>query len=389
MRRVFRSFALLSAVFLLFVVAGCGSGTTDTENANTANTNANTQSEAAEKFTGEQLDNLLAPVALYPDPLLAQMLPASTFPDDVSDAAQYVRTNGDKGLEDQDWPVSVKSVSHYPDALYYMADNPEWTTSLGQAFALQPVDVMDSIQRLRLRARDSGVLETTPEQEVLVEGDTVGIYPAQPASLFIPRYDPQEVYYDRGESGGNGLVSKLITFGAGVAVGIWLNNAFDWGNDRVYYHGWRGDEGWTRRTRSHYGWDDDYYRDSHYVNDRYRDIYINRDVIYRPVRYERIRIYDRIFPRLTYANRRDKKVPGRGDEMRRQDPGRPVEKGPPPGRIKDRGRPAGKDDDDRGRGKPDDKGREEPGKSGGREDKGGPASDKGRSDTKGKGKGKN
>lgn len=396
MRSIFKAFALFAGLALLILSVGCGTETADPNNANAANSNANanTESEAAEKFTNEQIDNLVAPIALYPDPLLAQMLPASTFPEDISSAATYVKANGDKDLERQDWPVSVKSVAHYPDALYYMADNPEWTTSLGQAYALQPVDVMDSIQRMRLRARDAGVLDSTPEQEVLVEGDVVRIYPAQPERLYVPQYDPQEVYYERNDNGGNGLVTKLITFGAGVATGIWLNHLFDWGDDRVYYHGWRDDNRWAVRTREHYRWGDDYYRDSYYVDDRWRDIRINRDVIYRPVRYDRIRIYDRIFPRVTYKSRRYKEVPGRGDEMRRQDPGRPIEKGPPPGQLKKGGAPGGppagrpddrgKPGDDRGRGKPgNDRGkpdndRGKPAKSGGPDKKGGPPSDKGK-----------
>ncbi|HUF04383.1 MAG TPA: DUF3300 domain-containing protein [Aridibacter sp.] len=381
MKSIFKTFALSAGLNLLIFSAGCGTETADLNNANTANSNANAESEAAENFTNDQIDNLVAPIALYPDPLLAQMLPASTFPDDVSNAATYFRANGDKGLDDQDWPVSVKSVAHYPDALYYMADNPDWTTSLGQAYALQPVDVMDGIQRLRLRARDAGVLETTREQEVLVEGNVLRIYPAQPERMYVPRYDPQEVYYERNNNDGGGLVSKLVTFGAAAATGIWLNQLFDWGDDRVYYHGWQDDDPWVSRTRDHYRWDDNYYRDSYYVDDRWRDVSINRDVIYRPVRYDRITIYDRIFPRVTYRNRRYKEVPGRGDEMRRQDPGRPVEKGPPPGLRKKDGAPGGPPagrPDDRGRGKPDNKGKGRPPKSGGPDKKGGPPSDKGK-----------
>jgi len=126
------------------------------------------------------------------------------------------------------------------------------------------------------------------------------------------------------------------------------------------------------------------------VNDRYRDIVINRDIIYRPVRYDRITVYDRIYPGLTYKNRRYKEVPGLGDEMRRQDPGRPVEKGPPPGQIKkdkydDRGGPPNKVDKP-GNGPAMDKGKPGPAKEkgpadkkGGKPDKAGPSSDKGKS----------
>lgn len=407
MNKLLKLLVIASVLAIVFAAIGCGDGSTGTETAgNTADNAQNAgEKEAAEKFSEGELDNLLAPIALYPDPLLAQVLPASTFPDDVATAAKYVKSNGKEGIDDQDWPVAVKSVAYYPDALYELADDSERMTAIGQAYTLQPNDVLDSIQRLRLRAYDNGALRTSKELEVVRNDGNISLYPAQPEYLYVPRYQPQEVYYESGRSGGggDGLVSSLVKFGAGVATGLWLNNMFDWGGRRVYYHGWRDDNVWVVRTRDHYRWDDNYYRDSYYVNDRYRTIYVNRDIIYAPVRYDRIRVYDAVFPGVTYKNRRYKEVPGLGDEMRRQDPGRPIEKGPPPGQIKkdkydDRGGPPAIDSK-KDRGNPGDRGGSDKGSDKGRSGgnspaKGGkdsgPAKGKGKPNNGGsKGKGKN
>jgi len=104
-------------------------------------------------FTSEQLDNLLAPIALYPDPLLAQVLLAATFPDQLGEAAGFVRSNSDvNAIDTQAWEVSIKSVAHYPSVLNMLADQLDWATALGQAYVNQPEDVMDAVQRLRAQA---------------------------------------------------------------------------------------------------------------------------------------------------------------------------------------------------------------------------------------------
>src|SRR5580692_6456369 len=100
-------------------------------------------------LSGDQLDQLLGPIALYPDPLLAELLPASTFPTEIVMADRYLQGGGDPGqIENQPWDPSVQAMAHYPDVLKWMDDNLTWTTALGQAFANQQQDVMDSIQRL-------------------------------------------------------------------------------------------------------------------------------------------------------------------------------------------------------------------------------------------------
>src|SRR5258707_8533139 len=101
-------------------------------------------------FSPDQLDNLTAAIALYPDPLLAQVLLAATFPDQIDEASRFVRSDGSPDdIDSQPWDVSVKAVAHYPEVLEMMADKLDWTTSLGQAYVNQSTDVMDSVQRLR------------------------------------------------------------------------------------------------------------------------------------------------------------------------------------------------------------------------------------------------
>src|SRR6266566_1433375 len=116
------------------------------------------QGPSYENLSPEQLDNLLSPIALYPDPLLAQLFIAATFPDQVEEAARYVRANGQNGVDDQYWDVSVRAIAHYPAVVEMMADKIDWTTSVGQAYVNQSTDVASSVQHLRHMARDAGNL---------------------------------------------------------------------------------------------------------------------------------------------------------------------------------------------------------------------------------------
>jgi hypothetical protein len=139
-----------------------------------------------EPYTADQLDNLLAPIALYPDPLLAQVLVAATFVDQIDEAARWVRSYDQNGVDDQRWDVSVRAVAHYPTVLDMMDDNLDWTTAVGQAYVYQSTDMMASIQRLRAMAQAQDNLVTTPQQEVVVEGGYISIWPANPMYLYVP-----------------------------------------------------------------------------------------------------------------------------------------------------------------------------------------------------------
>jgi len=208
-------------------------------------------------LTPEELDDLLAPIALYPDPLIAQILPAATFVDQIGDAARHVREFGKSArIDDQGWDVSVKAVAHYPEVLFMMEENYQWTVSLGQAFIYQQQDVMDTVQRLRADARAQGNLYSTREQQVIYETEVIRIVPASPQYVYVPVYDPRVVYWEQYNP-----VYPFITFSVGFAIGAWLNRDCNWRERRVYYHGWRGG-GWVSRARPH-------------IRDR-RGVYINR-----------------------------------------------------------------------------------------------------------------
>ncbi len=208
-------------------------------------------------FTNDELDKLLAPIALYPDPLLAQILPASTYPAEVADAEAWLNHGGDvSSIDEQDWAESVRAIAHYPDILHMMAGSMDWTANLGDAFLHQPEDVTDSIQRLRWRARAVGNLAGNAEQSVIVEGDYIQIVPAQPQYLYVPQYDTSVVYVQGPAPG----ISPFIAFGFGLMIGDWLSMDFDWGHHHVIYHGWNR-PGWVNHARP-------------YVH--VRNVYVNR-----------------------------------------------------------------------------------------------------------------
>ncbi len=240
-------------------------------------------------FSPEQLDNLVAPIALYPDPLLSQVLLAATFVDQVDEAGRFVRANGPNGIDEQYWDVSVKAVAHYPAVISMMADRLDWTTSLGQAYVSQSTDVMMSIQRLRHMAHSQGNLISTPQQEVIVQGEYIRIDPYQPRYIYVPVYDPAIVYYRRPAFG------FAIVFGAGLLIGAWLNHDCDWGGRRIFYHGWEGG-GWVGRARPVI------VVNNIYVNNHYRTVVVNRTVVNRTVNYNNLNRYNSIHREVNYNN---------------------------------------------------------------------------------------
>src|SRR5512142_3088855 len=165
------------------------------------NTEGSAQSSGTNAtFTQEELDQMLAPIALYPDSLLAQILVAATFPNDVVEADQWVRQNEDlKGdnlnaaLDKMDWDLSVKALVPFPKVLAMMSDKLDWTKRLGDAFLAQENDVMDTVQSLRAKAYAQGNLKSTNQQKVVVKGESVIIEPANPRVVYVPAYNPAVV----------------------------------------------------------------------------------------------------------------------------------------------------------------------------------------------------
>ncbi|HYV98988.1 MAG TPA: DUF3300 domain-containing protein [Gemmatimonadaceae bacterium] len=256
---------------------------------------------AAPVFTTEQLDNLVAPIALYPDPILAQVLIAATFPDQLDIAARYVRANGTRGIDEQNWDVSVKAVAHYPPVLNMLADRDDWTTALGQAYASQSSEVMESVQHLRAMAHAQGNLESTREQNVLYDDGYYQIVPAQPRVIYVPTYDPYLVYYR--PLFHVGFYASSWSFGIGFPIGAWLSYDCDWRYRRVYYDGWRGG-GWRVYSYPYIA------VNTVYIHPRYETVYVNRDVWRRPIDYGRFNRYNTVHRTVDWNTRGVAHSPG-------------------------------------------------------------------------------
>ena len=215
--------------------------------------------------TAQQLEELVSPIALYPDTLVAQILAASTYPSQVVEAHRWLDQNaslkGDElaaAVNQQSWDPSIKSLCQFPSVLKTMNDSLSWTSALGQAYYNQPNDVLNTIQVMRKRAMDAGTLKSTPQQTVQVEpgapaSDTSGgqsavpapqqtiiVNPAQPNTVYVPEYNPSSAYgapvqSPPGYTGGELLATGLVSFGAGMLIGSLINNNDnDWGCD---WHG--------------------------------------------------------------------------------------------------------------------------------------------------------
>lgn len=175
-----------------------------------------------------QLDELLGPIALYPDPLIAQILAASTLPTEIVMADRYVSGGGNPNeIDQQPWDPSVQALARYPNVLQWMDQNLDWTTEVGEAFLDQQQDVMDSIQRLRQSAYSFGNLQSTPQEQVINDGGYIEIVPVNPQVIYVPVYQQNQVY----DQTANGV--SFITFGAGFPIGPWLDCDFDWGHHNI------------------------------------------------------------------------------------------------------------------------------------------------------------
>jgi hypothetical protein len=207
--------------------------------------------DSKKPFTPEQLDQLLAPIALYPDALLSQTLMAATYPLEVVEAARWTQANpnlkGDaavQAVKGKDWDVSVKSLVAFPQTLSMMNNNLDWTQKLGDAMIGQQKDVADSVQRLRAKAAAAGNLKTTPQQKVTTQtsgsNSAIVIEPANPEVIYVPYYNPTwaygpwpypaypPVYYPPPPNYGAALATGMM-FGVGVAAGAAMFGGWHWG----------------------------------------------------------------------------------------------------------------------------------------------------------------
>ena len=152
-------------------------------------------------FNQAELDALLAPIALYPDPLLNQVLDASLYPDEVAQAAAWSRANpqlqGDAAMrtvETTPWPPSVKALVAYPEVLARMGESPQWVADLGQAYETHGPYIQTTVQQLRARAQASGYLQSDQYQQVYTQGSEIVVQPAYPNVVYVPYYNPYVVY---------------------------------------------------------------------------------------------------------------------------------------------------------------------------------------------------
>ncbi len=222
--------------------------------AQTDSGSAASSSGTQQVYTDAQLDALLAPIALYPDQLLTQVLMACTYPLQVVEAERWLQEPGNKNLtgdalskalEAQNWDPSVKSLVPFPQILSMMNSKLDWMQQVGYAMTTQQADVFSSVQRLRKQAQEAGNLKSTPQQTVSTQGQTIIIEPAQPSVVYVPTYSPTVVYgtwlYPAyppvywppppGYVAGQALVAGLA-FGTGVAISASL-----WGWAQPNWHG--------------------------------------------------------------------------------------------------------------------------------------------------------
>jgi hypothetical protein len=225
-------------------------------------------------FKQEELDQMLAPIALYPDSLLVQVLMAATYPLEIVEANRWAAANrnlqGDAlaaALDQQNWDPSVKSVVNFPSVLTMMDQRLDWTQRLGDAFLSQKDQVMDTVQKLRLAAQTQGTLASTSQQRVVTDGPAIVIEPVDPQVVYVPAYDPAVVYgpwwypayppypyYPVGAV----ILGGVISFGMGIALGAaW---GWAWGG-----FGWR-----------HHGVNINVYQNTYYNNHINRNVYGGR-----------------------------------------------------------------------------------------------------------------
>ena len=199
------------------------------------------QAQQYAQQTPEDLQQLVAPIALYPDSLVAQILAASTFPDQVVEADQWVQAHPDlkgdalgQSVDQQTWDPSIKALTAFPSVLGNMNKNLSWTSSLGDAYYNQQQDVMDAVQVMRQRAQEAGNLKTTPQQTVTSQDSTIIIEPASPELVYVPEYDPWLVYGGPVEAWPGWYEYPGIWYGGpylsyGVGFGIGFYGGYGWG----------------------------------------------------------------------------------------------------------------------------------------------------------------
>jgi len=211
-------------------------------------------------LSADQLEQLLAPVALYPDQLLAQVLTAATYPAQVASADQWLRQMGSAPADqiaagadaEAGWDPSVKALTAFPQVLAMLDQNLQWTTGLGNAYYNQPQDVMQTVQLMRQRAEDAGNLRSTPQEQMTYDQGAIELAPPNPQTVYVPQYNPWSAYgapvapypgFSLLGALGSFFGGGAINYGLGIGIGAfenfpwgWLGWAFDWLGHSIFFH---------------------------------------------------------------------------------------------------------------------------------------------------------
>jgi hypothetical protein len=216
-------------------------------------------------LSADQLQQLVAPIALYPDAMVAQILGAATFPDQVAAADGWLQQNKNltgtplmQAVDAQQWDPSVKALTQFPSVLDNLAKNLSWTSALGEAYHTQAADVMSAVQVLRAKAQSAGNLKSGSQITVVQQSpDVIVIQPTNPQVVYVPTYNPTVVYgtpyVTPGYSTAAVVTTAVLAFGVGIAVGAAMSNSWgysywncNWHGGTVVYHstGYYGNSAW-------------------------------------------------------------------------------------------------------------------------------------------------
>lgn len=202
--------------------------------------------------SAEQIQALVAPIALYPDALVAQVLSGATYPDQIALAQNWLQEHKDlsgqklmQEVNTQTWDPSIKALTQFPSVLDDMAKNLAWTSELGEVYHYQAKDVMQAVQTLRAKAKAAGNLKTTPQITVVQQApDTIVIQPASPQVVYVPQYNPAVIYGTPyvvpSYTATNVAAASVLSFGAGIAVGAMMSGgccSWGWNSWNVGWHG--------------------------------------------------------------------------------------------------------------------------------------------------------
>jgi uncharacterized membrane protein YgcG len=245
---------LCSLLVVGWLQGGCASQAAQTESQPVAS--AGSLAVPLPQQSTQELEQLVAPIALYPDPLVAQILAGASHPTEIVEADRWLQQSPDlKGqalataVDAQSWDPSVKALTQFPGLLGMMDKNLSWTSSLGEAYVNGQQNVLDAVQVMRQRAQQAGNLKGTQQESVTTDGNSIVIEPADPQVVYVPEYDPWVVYgdplaYYPGWIGVPGFYYDGPGIWFGLGIGIGLYGGFGWG-----WHSWGTD--WHRHGLIH------------------------------------------------------------------------------------------------------------------------------------------